>query len=188
MKFIKHFLILISIGFCTSGFAQQADGQEPLNADDQIVLQQWMNNLYEHGVRIDGDSIHITAEAWLAATDTMWRTVLYPKEYSWLTAKKLIETQHLKEALWFLINLYTLPENQSLVLEVVKDMQSYFDIPRALVASYYTFAFFDPNVSTLQDGKPVIEHPDILEEKLNAMTDITAKINQGILSVEASRE
>ncbi len=53
---------------------------------------------------------------------------------------------------------------------------SLIDMDKALLGAYYTYAFPDPRVCRLKNGKPDIYRPDILEKGLATTREIAGYI------------
>ena len=45
-------------------------------------------------------------------------------------------------------------------------------VDEILLASFYTYAFFDPNITKLDNGKPDVYRPDIFEEYFRRTKEI----------------
>jgi hypothetical protein len=166
--------IAVILVFMASGlFAQQPISAQP----DAAVVQEWIENLYEIGVSVDHDTFTITKEAQRVASDSSWRKIIYPGDYQWPHAQYLLKNMQIKVGLWYLINLYAENEvNREAVLKYVISLEGVFDMQKALTAAFYTYVFFDPEASDIVDGKPIINRPDILDEKLSAVREMTARV------------
>ena len=148
-------------------------GQDEASEQELLALYNgWIENLYEFGVRMEGDTFIVTEEAKLAAMDSASRYLLYPDAYTWQRVSLLIEGRDLKRAIWYLINLWYDNENRELAANLLNSLRENIDLPRALAASYYTFIFFDPEVGHFANNKPVIDHPDVMEGKLNSIREM----------------
>jgi hypothetical protein len=173
MKFLfmeKKITLGMILVFLFAGItsAQQDSAQQKA----KVQLTAWYNNLYERGVRMEGDTIIVSEEAMLAATDASWRKVLYPEQYTWQLTSTLIEGKHIKKALWYMINLYYHQDHPDLATDVLTSMESSINLSAAMAASFYTFIFFDPEVGHFENHQPVIDHPDVMEGKLNAVRQL----------------
>src|SRR5690606_38968263 len=82
-----------------------ADGQV-LSPEKEKIAKEWRDNIYEMGVEDRIDSLYIPEEARMAATDSTFRQVLYPRVYTLAGAQQLLKAMYLKMATWHLINLY----------------------------------------------------------------------------------
>lgn len=166
---------------CTMWMSCSLSAQQTITPGNHIsdakVVQEWVSNLYEIGVSVENDTFSITTEAQRVASDSLWRTVIYPENYQWPHAQYLLKQMQIKVGLWYLINLYAESEaNREAVLKYVISLEEVFDMQKALTASFYTYIFFDPQACDIVDGKPVISRPDIMDEKLGAVRAMTAQV------------
>jgi hypothetical protein len=173
---IQFALVIVCLAVQFS-LAQTAMQNHKFTQADEAAVQEWLKNLYEIGVVVENDTFIVREEARLAATDSLLRSIVYAHEYNWANAQYLLKQMHIKIGLWHLINLYLESEtNRPAVLKYIISLDGVFDMQKALTASFYTYIFFDPAAGTLVNGKPVINRPDILDEKLIAVRDMTAQV------------
>ena len=176
---MKTFLLPIIVMFA-SVFATAQHGvlsTEYTTVTEAQAVSQWLDNLYEVGVMAANDTFTITEEAKRVALDSAMRSVIYLPTYNWRDAQYLLENMQIKIGLWHLINLYHDNDaNQEAVLKYVIGLSGLFDMKKALMASFYTYIFFDPEACEIVNGKPVIHRPDILDQKLEAVRRITAHL------------
>lgn len=143
----------------------------------EAEYQAWLDNLYEMGVVIDGDSVFISEEARKAMTDPEYRKILYPAQYEWAEAQYLLKQMHLKIGFWYLINLYMTEEkNKELVLNFMLPFDEILEMDKVLLAVFYTYGLLDPTVASLENGKPNIRHPEVVEKKLAAVKEIASYV------------
>lgn len=134
---------------------------------------EWLNDLYEHGVEMTDDSIYITQEVLTLLGDNDYRNEFYANQSNWPKALEYIKENELKKACWNMINLSMI--NQYSQEKVVKTYLTYnqmFDMEKVLISSFYTYCYTDPAIGYIEDGKPIIKAPHILEEKLQAVKEI----------------
>ena len=140
-------------------------------------LNTWTKNLFDPGISVDGDSLHINEEAKKLILDSQYRKNTYPEKYNWPQAIQLLNNMDLKKAFWHMLNLYrTDTTHRTLVVQTFIIYDSVVDMEKLLVNSFYTYALTDPEVCVFKNGKPNIVRPDILEKKLNDVKEITAFI------------
>ena len=151
--------------------------QPQLNKADTALAREffgsWVNDLYETGIGIKNDSLHINDEAKRIITDSLYRGKIYPAKYTWPEAIGLMKQMELKKTFWYFINLYaddTL--NKKLILQIISLYDGAIDMEKALTAAFYTYSVTDPQVCSLQSAKPVITRPDILEKKLQRVREM----------------
>ncbi len=148
-----------------------------LTPEKEKVAKDWLDNLYEMGVEDRVDSFFISTEALHAATDTAFRRVVYPSAYTLPGAQRLLQANYLKIATWHLINLYIVdPGSRKAVEHYITGYDVAIRMDRVLIAAFYTYALFDPEIGTLKDGRPAIYHPEILEAKLSVVSQLTDKV------------
>lgn len=139
----------------------------------ETAAKKWIDNLYEMGIKMEGDSMLLTEEARLVATDSAFRTVVFRDPYTWETANYLFSIQQYKIAFWHLINIYTRdPESRENVVKYILTFDNALQMDKALTGAFYTYAFFDPEVAFMTNGKPDVGHPEILDEKLARVREL----------------
>lgn len=147
--------------------------------------RKWLENLYEVGVKIDGDSVYVSEEARKVATDTAFRRIIYPDVYDWNGANALFKQMQYKIAFWYLINMYRNdPSTRENVLKYILTLEEVFAMDKVLISVFYTYGLLDPEVATIADGKPEIRHPEIVEQKLAVVKEMV----QYILAYRAQQQ
>ena len=176
---MKIFLIIFFFFVLIGTNNSQSDTILPYGVTPQQeeMYKKWIDNLYEIGVRFQGDSVIITEESRKAAIDTQFRKLIYPKQYNWVDAQYLLKQMHLKIGFWYLINLYAAdPVNKEQVLKFLLPFDGIFEMDRVMTSVFYTYALLDPCVATITNGKPDIKHPEIVEQKLAVVKEIVDQI------------
>jgi hypothetical protein len=83
----------------------------------------------------------------------------------------------LKKAFWQMINLYQDDTSRrNLVVGSFILYDSLMDMDKVLLNTFYTYAFADPAVCRIKNGKPDIFRPDLLEKKLRITREIIGYI------------
>jgi hypothetical protein len=164
-----YFLIIFWICLVTSvsGQAQQGSGFTP---SQEAAAAAWLKDLYTHGVQQVGDSIFFNDETRRIVTDSAYRKLIYPQTYTWNIVQALLQRKILKPAIWHLINLYHMDQaNHEMVLKVILPLDQTLEMDRVLLAAFYTYLPFDPEVYHIENGQTVyVKRPDIAEQKLLA--------------------
>ncbi|NOR74449.1 MAG: hypothetical protein GQ525_04760 [Draconibacterium sp.] len=171
---LKLIIILICC-FPLVLFGQTQDNTKKQNND---TIPAWLTELAEKGYEINEDSLIVSDEFLKVLNDSNYSALLYPKTYTWTQATRFIDTQELKKAFWFFVNLY--PENETNKKIVVRSILAYekvFKMDEVIVNTFYTYSFMDPEVSEIIDGKPEITRPDIMESKLRDVKEIVEYIH-----------
>jgi hypothetical protein len=137
---------------------------DKLHSEQSKNIMKWISNLYEHGIRTDEDSLFISAEIQNILANEELKSFMYPKKYTWESTVTLLNKMELKQAFWFLINLY--PDNRELVMKTILRYDTLFKMDEVLVSTYYTYSMIDPKVCQIVDGKPNVIRPDLVEEGL----------------------
>ena len=173
---MKNLLLILPFLCITPQVDAQPDSvhlQKTVSPDSKEMLQ-WVGTLYEHGVRVEQDSLVLSSEVQELMANDVARASLYPEVYTWEQALELMQQMELKSAFWFLINLY--PENKELVMRTVLGYDELFEMEHALVAAFYTYSMLDPQVAAIEHGKPSVKRPDILERKLANVTEMVSYV------------
>jgi hypothetical protein len=178
------FIFIFVLGFDAAG---QIDtfSMFGVTHKQEAESRQWLENLYEVGVKIDGDSVYVSEEARKVATDTAFRRIIYPDVYDWNGANALFKQMQYKIAFWYLINMYRNdPSTKENVLKYILTLEEVFAMDKVLISVFYTYGLLDPEVATIVNGKPDIHHPEIVEQKLAVVKEMV----QYILAYRAQRK
>jgi hypothetical protein len=139
--------------------------------------RKWLDNLYEVGVKVEGDSIYITEETRKVASDSAYRLLIYPETYDWTAANALFKQMQYKIAFWYLINIYYNDASQrENVLKYVLTLEEVFAMDKVLISVFYTYGLLDPEVADIVHGKPNFHHPEIVEQKLASVKEMVQYI------------
>ena len=137
------------------------------SASNVAYWNNWVSNLTDMGIEANADSLFVKPEVIRAMTDASFRNELYPAQYSWPDAVALLQKMELKPAFWHLMNLYeTDVEHRPLILGTFVAYDSLVDMAKVLTSTFYTYGFADPRVCRMENNKPVIYRPDLLEQGL----------------------
>ena len=176
-KFITLFFSFI----CVSNSIAQIDSVlDSLNItpDQEKASKEWIDYLYQTGVEHQGDSVIFNQEAISLLTDPGYRSLIYPQIYNWEMVRSLMLKGAIKQAIWYMINLY--PENEKFketVLQSLMPLDEYIELDKVIISSYYTYVLFDPEVAIIKDGKVAeITRPDIGEQKLRDTEEIVKNV------------
>jgi hypothetical protein len=167
--------------FCFFGLIIfQSNGQTNINVNasnnDQIV-EAWVEDLYTAGVSYEGDSVSINKEVEILLNKSDLFMFMYPEKYTWEVTLALIEKNQLKKAFWYMINLYRIDNtNKELVVKSMLTYNKFLDMEKVLTNTFYTYCFTDPEIGTITNGKPEINAPHILEEKLMVVQQLVKYI------------
>jgi hypothetical protein len=133
----------------------------------------WASNLLEMSVEQQKDSVYIKEEVLLTFKDSALRKSLYPDKYDWPAAIALMKGMELKKAYWHLINIYMADtSSRSKVMGIFIVYDNIVEMDKVLLNVFYTYAFGDPRVSRIVNGKPEIVRPDLMEKHLAVTKEI----------------
>jgi len=167
-------LLCLQLAGLANAQSQQVQKADTVSAAVKFI-RDWEKDFLDGGIVMGKDSFHIGDEAKRLLADAQYRTATYPASYNWPEALQLLQAMELKKAFWHFINLYrTDPPHKELVLQTFVKYDSLVDMEKILVNTFYTYALTDPQICSFKNGKPVIDHPDILEAKLNTTREIIA--------------
>lgn len=139
---------------------------------DSLVLA-WLEDLYDEGARLSGDSLTLGKEAIRLLTDAGYRQTIYPATYTWPVAVELIKRQDLKQAFWHLLNLYmTNEKSKDAVLKTFLTYDKLFKMDKILSNTFFTYMLADPQIGNFDKGQFTVTAPHIMEKKLNAVKEI----------------
>jgi hypothetical protein len=144
-----------------------------LSPNEEAIVR-WVGTIYEHGIRVDGDTLVMSVEVQQIIGNDSLRAILFPDVYTWEHALSLMQVMELKKAFWILINLY--PQHKELVMKTILAYDELFEMDRALLSTFYTFSMIDPQVCDFIDGRPVIKRPDVVEAKLASVKEMVGYV------------
>lgn len=170
---LKLSLLLFGFLLFSSSYGQSQPGVIRDTASAIKYLKDWENDLFDEGFSLQKDSVHVSDETKRLFLDESYRKSTYPASYNWTQAIQILKSMELKKAFWHLQNLYrTDKQHKELILQTFVLYDSLVDMERILLNSFYTYAFADPEVCVVSEGKPMITHPDVLESKFANVKEI----------------
>lgn len=181
----KYFNVIIYIFFANISFGQNNLDSEKIKLskeditniiDSEKKSKEWIDQLKEPGVKINGQNMEFSAVARALMSSTELRNIIYKENYSFEDVKKSLEQFNIQLAFWQMINMY--PNNKRKVLEYIYSYDSLIPVDEIVIASFYTYSFFDPKVTKIIDNKPIVERPDIFEQKLLSTKEIVAYVQE----------
>ena len=81
----------------------------------------------------------------------------------------------IKLAFWQIINIY--PEKKDTLIKFVLAYDEILPVDEIILASFYTYAFFDPKITNLENGKPKVYRPDLFEDYFRRTKEIIYYLN-----------
>lgn len=173
-KYILAALILLLVE--ADKTAAQTAGLPDSVMKAESAFSNWYKGLTEMGVEKSRDSFYIREEVFKLLKDPAYRQSVY-QPYSWASVNALLNKMELKKAFWQMINLYRQDTaNRRMVIGTMLLYDSLIDMDKALISSFYTYAFADPELCRLKDNRPEIFRPDLLEQKLRSTREIVSYI------------
>ena len=79
------------------------------------------------------------------------------------------------KAIWKMLTIYPIAKEQ--VLKYIYAFDKVLPSDKLVVNAFYTYAFFDPKITTIENGKPTIYRPDLFEDYLRRTKEIVSYIN-----------
>lgn len=173
--------VLASLICCIVTLASAPPSALPLPSsstpETQARAEKWVRNLFEMGMRVEGDSLRVSDEARRVMTDSAYRKIIYPESYQWGAVKQLIDAQQMKIAIWYLINLCEADSRyRDAALKVLVALDGPLEMDKVLVSTFYTYGVLDPRVCSLKSGQFEVTRPDLAEQRLYVVKDIIDKI------------
>ena len=182
----KYFnVIIICLFFANISFGQNKLDSEKIKLSKEDIAniieseqksKEWIDQLKEPGVKINGENMEFSAVAQALISNTELRNIIYKENYSFEDVKKSLEQLNIQLAFWQMINIY--PNNKRKVLECIYSYDSLIPVDEIVIASFYTYSFFDPKVTKIIDNKPIVERPDIFEQMLLSTKEIVAYVQE----------
>lgn len=172
--------LFITISFLIISICTYAQNKHVSSADSVTIsteqlrhIVNMLEDLNTKGIDRSKDSIIVSDEFNRLLKEEAYRKTIYPDTYTWEQTIMFIQKTELKKAFWYLINIYpTSDKNKELVIKSVITYDALVQMDKALINTFYTYAFTDPEISKIIDNKPEITRPDILENKLRSVKEI----------------
>ena len=151
--------------------SDSADLVEFIGELDRIEIEnkKWLNTLSSKGVTYKNEEIVFDEEAIKLLKDKSYREKVY-REYTLYDVGLSFSEMDIKKAFWQIINIY--PEKKDTLIQYVFAFDEILPVDEILLASFYTYAFFDPKITKLGNGKPDVYSPDIFEEYFRRTKEI----------------
>jgi hypothetical protein len=169
--------LLVLLASTSYGTAQDIAENTTIPVEDAIVLLEneenykiWLEALEEPGVKVDGNTMSFNYEAKKLIADVNYRNSVYKDQYTFEDVANSLKTMELQKAFWQMITIY--PENKQEVVNYIFAYDSVIPIDKVVSAAFYTYAFFDPQITEIVDGKPNVLRPDIFETHLKNTNEI----------------
>ena len=141
---------------------------------NEDALKEWLEAIQTPGVILEDNNMIFSDEAKKLAQDEAYRNSVYKDPYTLVDVKDAIQKFEIQKAFWRMINLY--PENKELMLQFIYAYDKTVPSDKLVTASFYTYAFFDPRITNIVDGKPDIYRPDLFEEYFRITKEIATYI------------
>ena len=135
----------------------------------EIENKKWLNKLTSKGVTSKNEEIVFDEEAIKLLQDKSYREKVY-REYTLYDVGLSFSEMDIKKAFWQIINIY--PQKKDTLIKYVYAFDEILPVDEILLASFYTYAFFDPKITKLNNGKPDVYRPDIFEEYFRRTKEI----------------
>ena len=151
--------------------SDSADLVEFISELDRIEIEnkKWLNTLTSKGVTSKNEEIVFDEEAIKLLQDKSYREKVY-REYTLYDVGLSFSEMDIKKAFWQIINIY--PQKKDTLIQYVFAFDEILPVDEILLAAFYTYAFFDPNITKLDNGKPDVYRPDIFEEYFRRTKEI----------------
>ena len=133
--------------------SDSADLIEFISELDRIEIEnkKWLNTLTSKGVTSKNGEIVFDEEAIKLLKDKSYREKVY-REYTLYDVGLSFSEMDIKKAFWQIINIY--PQKKDTLIKYVFAFDEILPVDEIMLASFYTYAFFDPNITKLDNGKP----------------------------------
>jgi hypothetical protein len=135
---------------------------------------EWLKALRTPGVKVTDSSMVFSEEARRLLKDEAYRQEVYKDVYTFQDVKRSLSLGEYQKGFWQMLNLY--PDHKEDVVRFIYAYDNAFPTDEVVVASFYTYGFFDPRITKLDGDKPNVYRPDIFEEYLRRTREIVSYI------------
>jgi hypothetical protein len=126
------------------------------------------------GVRMDSSKVMFDDEAKRVISDSLYRDSVYRQPYTWERVVDALKSGNLRLGVYQMINMY--PDNKEKVVEYIGAYDKAVPVEKLVNAAFYTYALLDPRITRIENGKPLIYRPDLMEELFRYANEISAQI------------
>jgi hypothetical protein len=183
MKMRNPLIITVLFSFCfvSTSFAQEKLEDLKLTEvdvnymmDQEKEAAEWLLALRTPGVKVTDTSMVFSKEAQRLLKDEAYRNEVYKDVYTFQDVKMSLARGEYQKGFWQMLNLY--PEHKEDVVRFIYAYDNAFPTDEVVVASFYTYGFFDPKITKLDGNTPNVYRPDIFEEYLRRTREIVSYI------------
>ncbi|MAD59171.1 MAG: hypothetical protein CMB81_02430 [Flammeovirgaceae bacterium] len=135
----------------------------------------WVESLTEKGVSSDDKEIFFSEEGIKLLNDSLYRVKIYKDKYSLYDVGVSLSNMDIKLAFWQMINIY--PQKRDTLIQYIYAYDKILPVDEIVLASFYTYAFFDPRITKINTGRPEVYRPDIFEEYFRRAKEIVYYLN-----------
>ena len=135
----------------------------------------WVESLTEKGVSSDDKEIFFSEEGIKLLNDSLYRAKIYKDKYSLYDVGISLSNMDIKLAFWQMINIY--PQKRDTLIQYIYAYDKILPVDEIVLASFYTYAFFDPRITKINTGRPEVYRPDIFEEYFRRTKEIVYYLN-----------
>lgn len=177
-------LVIASILCCclwSPMMAQEKTEEVKLTAEHvDVLLNQekeaadWLKALTTPGVKVTDTTMVFSEEAQRLLKDEAYRKEVYKEVYTFQDVQLSLAKGEYQKGFWQMLSLY--PDHKEDVVRFIYAYDNAFPTDEVLVASFYTYGFFDPRITKLDGEKPNVYRPDIFEEYLRRTREIVSYI------------
>ncbi len=183
MKTNRHIVLLVLIMLPVYFFGQQYNTEEEITLtqkqwkalqNGEMAYQKWIDETLKPGIETKQDTLIFSEEAKRLIKDIEYRKKVYKEQYTFVDVQESLTNMELQKAFWQMIALY--PKHKKEVLQYLLLYKKVIDTDKILLSSFYTYAFFDPKITKIENGTPTIYRPDIFEDKFRITKEIITYI------------
>lgn len=142
---------------------------------NEAYHKEWLEETLKPGIVMKGDTLSFSLEARRLMGDSLYRSEVYKKEYTFQDVQESLVAMQLQKAFWQMIHLY--PNHKEDVIQYTMMYKNIIDTDKVVLGAFYTYAFFDPEITKIENNKPVITRPDLFEEKFRVAKEIISFVS-----------
>lgn len=148
--------------------------QAQILSNNEKETKKWIDELQTPGVIVDGNQMKFSKEALRLINDPEYRIGVYKEVYDFNDIKETLMNAEYLKAFWQLISIY--PKDKISAMKYIYAFDKALPADKMVVSAFYTYAFFDPKITSIENGKPKVYRPDIFEEYLRRTKEIVSYI------------
>ena len=136
--------------------------------------QVWINAQIEPGVKFDSNKFYLDTEVKAIIQDPEYAAWIYQTPHTLVQFRDALSIKNLRLAFWISVRIYR--EQRPVILPILVAYDELIEVDKVLKAGFQTYSFLDPRITKIENGKPEVHRPDILDEDMQQTNLVIADV------------